>query len=418
MAERKFDYANIADIYKKMQNITGNKGDASSIAGILEKMDKDVHDNVDVSDQAIYGDLGRQLLLDWENTSSNFDSFVNNFEKWSALVAKSAGDYQAFEQRVNGLKTDHPLGMTAVDANGKGLTSNYIDSSYYSTYTNENFENQASQLGELKEFNGASYIDTNMVLREEQRKTGAKWAFGLNTVSTVLSVVGGSGIVKAEAEAGKVIFKGTQTVTQAALPSGGTQLALPESTGASQASNSASAWAATDSAGNVVYGPGVDASSVANNASGAVSGASSAASGPAQTVVPDAVVNADGTVAAHLGNGPKAFAQNALLGAKKLGSSIANSSAVQTIGNGLNAAGNTIASTSSRAINSLGGLAGAHPNLVAGAGVATQVFSEIKDNKVTIDGTQYTANPYLSTILPSDQEENSYEENMFLYNEE
>ena len=74
MAERKFDYENVKSIYEKINRTIGSDGDSGSdtIIGILNSIDKTYKDMVNVKDKAVLGDLGRQLLLDWENTSSDF----------------------------------------------------------------------------------------------------------------------------------------------------------------------------------------------------------------------------------------------------------------------------------------------------------------------------------------------------------
>ena len=83
MAERKFDYENVSNVYKNMTSIIGDEADSSSLVGILTSIDRDYKEYVNVEDEAIYGDLGSQLLLDWENTSSNFPNFVENFNNWT-----------------------------------------------------------------------------------------------------------------------------------------------------------------------------------------------------------------------------------------------------------------------------------------------------------------------------------------------
>ena len=135
MAERKFDYENVATVYKNMQNITGDASNEDSIAGILHKINEEVHDSVNVCDEAVFGNLGKQLLLDWDNTSSNFDSFVESFNNWAALIAQSSGNYAEFEKKVAGLTKANPLGLTS---NGK--KKNYIEKSPYTDYTKENLE--------------------------------------------------------------------------------------------------------------------------------------------------------------------------------------------------------------------------------------------------------------------------------------
>ena len=191
MAERKFDYNNVSTVYQNMKKITGDAGDGESIAGILHKIDEEVHNKVDVSEEAIFGDLGKQMLLDWDNTSANFDNFVTNFSNWSTLIAQSAGNYAQFEKDIAGFKQANPLGVTS-----GGITDAYTNTGYYSTYDQAYVDSAASLVGTFVSYNGLGYIDTNMVALEEQRKTNAKWAFGIQAVSTILSVVGlkGSGV--------------------------------------------------------------------------------------------------------------------------------------------------------------------------------------------------------------------------------
>lgn len=135
MAERKFDYAQVAQNYKNMNAITGDAGNADSIAGIFDSINKEYEANVDVSEMAIFGDLGKQLLLDWKNTASNFPSFVDKFNSWSTVVVQSANDYSKFETEVKGFKDANPLGF----ASG-GITQNHIESSTLNQYADANIQ--------------------------------------------------------------------------------------------------------------------------------------------------------------------------------------------------------------------------------------------------------------------------------------
>jgi hypothetical protein len=91
MAERKFDYNAVKDVYGGMKSIN------EQIKTLLTESDSEVKDKVSVVDEALYGDLGAQMLLNWENISSNFPSFMDNFDNWAALVSKASGNYQQFE---------------------------------------------------------------------------------------------------------------------------------------------------------------------------------------------------------------------------------------------------------------------------------------------------------------------------------
>lgn len=248
MAERKFDYTNVASVYQNMQT------DSQEIADILKNINKDVHEYVDVCDMALYGDLGKQLLLDWDNTSSNFDNFVTNFNNWSTVVAQVAGKYSDFENSVKELKGARPLGVTSgQNADGTYITQAYTETGVYSTYDQDLINTNAAYIGPFYAFNGTMYEDTNRVILEEQRKTNAKWAFAVNSVSTVLSIWGGSSAVKAS-NAAFSAAKGTEVLQ---IGSGQKPLALTDgsstgnvitSTGGtvnnvSNVAKTASAWA-------------------------------------------------------------------------------------------------------------------------------------------------------------------------------
>ncbi|HAB65737.1 MAG TPA: hypothetical protein DCE23_00070 [Firmicutes bacterium] len=210
MAERKFDYENISTIYNEMKKITGSAGDTDSIAGILDKIDKDVHESVGVEEEAIFGDLANQLLLDWENSSSNFGGFVDNFNNWSTLIAQSAGKYSEFENKVKGLKADNPLGMTS-----KGMISNYIESSTYNSYYNNTIDEYNSSLKAVPPIyalTGAEYVDTGT--KANQWKT-TLW-HGAEEVLAVFSVWGGAKGLKDGVTGLKNFFFAKDTVSTVA----------------------------------------------------------------------------------------------------------------------------------------------------------------------------------------------------------
>ena len=197
MSERKFDYNNVGTVYNQMKNINDN------IKTLLTDTDNEVHNKVDVCEEAIYGDLGNQLLLSWDNISSNFPNFVDNFENWSALVAKASGDYSQFEADVAGFKNANPLGVTS-----KGATQGAVATSSY------NNSLTAEEIAELDvatvfyEPTGAAYIDTGMVAYAKQHRTMNIVGDVLNVVSIALSVVQVGAAVKA---ATSVVQAGAQT---------------------------------------------------------------------------------------------------------------------------------------------------------------------------------------------------------------
>ena len=192
MADRKFEFSNVASNYENMKKILGDSSTSDSIAGILHNIDEDVKNYVEVTDMAIYGDLGKQMLLNWENTSSTFGSFINNFDNWNKAVAMASGNYAEFVNKVQGLKDANPLGMTS-----GGITEAYTNTGYYSSFDEALIDTASAYIGPFVAYNGLGYFDTGSVALEEQRKTAAMWSFGLNLVADVLSVVGIGKYVKA-----------------------------------------------------------------------------------------------------------------------------------------------------------------------------------------------------------------------------
>ena len=229
MAEtRKFDYVAVSNTFKNMTEITGDASTPDSIAGILHDIDNVYREYVDKNDMAIYGDLGKQLLLDWDNTSSDFPSFVTNFENWANLIANAAGAYQQFEQDIANTKVNNPLGTSSA-----GLQQAYTSIGNYSGYDSSAALNVHSFVG----LSGMGYIDTDMESYEKQRKTSAMWSFGLNAVSTILSVIGGGKVVGAERAAGKTLTTTVNSIAQNGLR--GT-LSSSSSAASNVASNAAS----------------------------------------------------------------------------------------------------------------------------------------------------------------------------------
>ncbi len=127
MAEtRKFDYEQMKAIHDKMQDIN------ERISDTFTKLNNDMDELCQVEREAIYGDLGEQLQLDWDNTSSDFPNFLQNFDNWGQVVASVSGNFATFEQEVQGLKELHNgLGLTARE----GATEAYVNTGALSQYT-------------------------------------------------------------------------------------------------------------------------------------------------------------------------------------------------------------------------------------------------------------------------------------------
>lgn len=209
MAERIFNYEKVGDAYKEIQKIVGdNKNDKETIAGLLYDIDNNFHEYVEQTEMALLGDLGKQLLLDWDNVSSNFDNFVTNFNNWSTLMAQSAGNYKQFENDVMNFRSANPLGATS-----NGITDSYINTGFYANSYSEDEISELAALAQFHELTGATYVDTGMVSFAGKYKT-------YNAVTDLLSVVSiafsGAGIVKAFKAAGPVVSGVTASATASA----------------------------------------------------------------------------------------------------------------------------------------------------------------------------------------------------------
>ena len=145
MAERKFDYNAIGSAYKSMN------ADFEVISQLLTQIDNDYKATVNTGadEDALYGDLGSQLLLDWENVSSNFPNFMTNFENWSAVVALAGGNYAQFETDMKGFKEVTDGSYLGVTAQLNGVHTAYTESGVYSQYKNRTASTYASTAASL-----------------------------------------------------------------------------------------------------------------------------------------------------------------------------------------------------------------------------------------------------------------------------
>ena len=154
----RFVYDEVEQAYAKVKDIIGDYNNRDSIAGALSEMNNNTKNYVQVCDAAIYGDLGNQLLLDWDNVCSNFGSFVSQFGDWANILTISGGEYQKFEQQVSGLKEANPLGLTS-----GGRTDNYVNTSFAAPFTAENFAKISDYDKSLYNLTGAKYTSANIV---------------------------------------------------------------------------------------------------------------------------------------------------------------------------------------------------------------------------------------------------------------
>lgn len=215
---RKFDYEKVSEIYSNMNNIIGSTSDPASIAGILYEIDKKYHDSVNVSEEALYGPLGQQLLLDWENTSSDFPKFLDSFANWSSLVSAASGKYADFEKEVQGVKEAYSLGITGVDANGNAITQAYTNTDYFSNFDKDLLDTGAKLCGEFAPQYATEYVDTNFVeICKQQKKADVKqliWT-GVDAALTVFAVGKALKGAKALASTGNVAKTGAKASAKA-----------------------------------------------------------------------------------------------------------------------------------------------------------------------------------------------------------
>lgn len=105
-----FDYAGVQDC----QGLLDKK--FSEIAELLKDTNDYMNDNIDVShDSALYGVLGKKMLADWNENSSTFSDFYENFRAWSELMGSIISSYGTFE--MDTVKE----ALTASESSGAGL---------------------------------------------------------------------------------------------------------------------------------------------------------------------------------------------------------------------------------------------------------------------------------------------------------
>lgn len=106
MSTVKFDYGDVSSIHGEIKSLIG------TIKGDLETMNSDYEKVVQVPGEAIYGALGEQLLLCWDNVSSSFPKFMDNFDNWAAYVASSYQNYNDVEEKIKGFRDANKYGYS------------------------------------------------------------------------------------------------------------------------------------------------------------------------------------------------------------------------------------------------------------------------------------------------------------------
>jgi len=189
MADTKFDYKGVAAEYKNFKEIVGDAGDPASVAGILNTANEEMDELCNGSDQAaIWGPLGQQLKLNWDNFSSDFPNFIAVFDNWAASVAQAGNNYGFAEEQIKAMfEQSKQSGFAGRDLNGSPLSN-----SYYQQYTASNYstqwEDDLRALGDKwHALTGAEYIDTGTVAWEDSQR---KWRIA----GDILILAGGANI--------------------------------------------------------------------------------------------------------------------------------------------------------------------------------------------------------------------------------
>ena len=158
MADREFNYDTIKEKYGNMITHT------EAVSATLSEVNSKYEAVVNVEEKAIFGNLGAQLLADWNNVSSNFPKFLEKFDGWSVAVASTAGEYSNFEDRFKGFasaveteKSERPF---------KNNT-NYVTGGVYSVVA-------GAALDQYKDKSGTDALaDTGAKILEQRTQTTA-----------------------------------------------------------------------------------------------------------------------------------------------------------------------------------------------------------------------------------------------------
>ena len=168
----KFDYSDIYSIHGEI------KGLIETMRGDLETMNSNYQNVVQVPGEAIYGALGSQMLLNWDNVSSSFPKFMENFDSWAAYVASSYGNYDAVEKDIQGFRDANKYGYSQT-LTQRGMLASAVAAGTASTnlYSESDFNRKKGQ----GDANVAQYEDYNAYLK----------ANGAPTTDDILSEIKG-----------------------------------------------------------------------------------------------------------------------------------------------------------------------------------------------------------------------------------
>ena len=149
----KFNYSDISAAHGEI------KGVIETIRTDLETINSEYESVVQVSDGAIFGALGAQMLLNWDNVSSSFPKFMENFDSWAAVVAKSYGNYDATEEQIKGFRDANKYGYSqTLTQRGMAAAAAAAGTATGALYSEHEFEDRKSKgLSDVNMYN--SYDD-------------------------------------------------------------------------------------------------------------------------------------------------------------------------------------------------------------------------------------------------------------------
>jgi len=87
-----FDYSGVQQCQKDLDT------KFSEFASLLKDANDYMNDNINVShDSALFGELGKKMLDEWNANAATFSDFYENFRQWSVLMGSILDSYKNFE---------------------------------------------------------------------------------------------------------------------------------------------------------------------------------------------------------------------------------------------------------------------------------------------------------------------------------